>query len=134
MEPPRLDSGKMGCSSATKGAVDSIARGLGIELAARKVRVDTIAPGGVETEGAHRVGMIGSDFEKQIVADTPMGRLGQSEDIARVAVFLTSDNARWLTGRELRRREGCGKGQSTSVIFHLRARPVGIAGRRDSSR
>jgi 3-oxoacyl-[acyl-carrier protein] reductase len=87
--------------SATKGAVDSIARVLGTELAARKIRVNTIAPGGVETEGTHSVGMIGSDFEKKIVADTPMGRLGQPEDIARVAVFLASDNARWLTGERI---------------------------------
>jgi 3-oxoacyl-[acyl-carrier protein] reductase len=87
--------------SATKGAVDSIARVLGTELAARKIRVNTIAPGGVETEGSHSVGMIGSDFEKKIVADTPMGRLGQPEDIARVAVFLASDNARWLTGERI---------------------------------
>ena len=87
--------------SATKGAVDSIARVLGTELAARKIRVNTIAPGGVETEGSHSVGMIGSDFEKQIVADTPMGRLGQPEDIARVAVFLASDNARWVTGERI---------------------------------
>jgi 3-oxoacyl-[acyl-carrier protein] reductase len=87
--------------SATKGAVDSIARVLGTELAARKIRVNTIAPGGVETEGTHSVGMIGSDFEKKIVADTPLGRLGQPEDIARVAVFLASDNARWLTGERI---------------------------------
>jgi 3-oxoacyl-[acyl-carrier protein] reductase len=87
--------------SATKGAVDSLARVLGTELAARKIRVNTIAPGGVETEGTHSVGMIGSDFEKKIVADTPMGRLGQPEDIARVAVFLASDNARWLTGERI---------------------------------
>lgn len=87
--------------SATKGAVDSIARVLGVELAARKIRVNTIAPGGVETEGAHRIGVIGSDFEKQIVAQTPLGRLGQPEDIARVAVFLASDNARWLTGERI---------------------------------
>jgi len=87
--------------SATKGAVDSIARVLGTELAARKIRVNTIAPGGVDTEGTLSVGMIGSDFEKQIVADTPMGRLGQPEDIARVAVFLASDNARWLTGERI---------------------------------
>jgi 3-oxoacyl-[acyl-carrier protein] reductase len=87
--------------SATKGAVDSIARVLGTELAARKIRVNTIAPSGVETEGAHRIGVIGSDFEKQIVAQTPLGRLGQPEDIARVAVFLASDNARWLTGERI---------------------------------
>ncbi|TMG88194.1 MAG: glucose 1-dehydrogenase [Betaproteobacteria bacterium] len=87
--------------SATKGAVDSIARVLGKELGARKIRVNTIAPGGVETEGVHSAGVIGSDFEKQIVAGTPLGRLGQPEDIARVAVFLASDNARWLTGERI---------------------------------
>jgi 3-oxoacyl-[acyl-carrier protein] reductase len=87
--------------SATKGAVDTIARVLAKELGARKIRVNTIAPGGVETEGTHRVGVIGSDFEKRIVADTPLGRLGQPEDIARVAVFLASDNARWLTGERI---------------------------------
>ena len=58
-------------------------------------------PGGVETEGVHRIGMIGSDFEKQIVAGTPLGRLGQPEDIAKVAVFLASENARWLTGERI---------------------------------
>ena len=87
--------------SASKGAVDSIARVLGKELGARNIRVNTIAPGGVETEGVHSAGIIGSDFEKQLVADTPLGRLGQPEDIARVAVFLASDDARWLTGERI---------------------------------
>jgi 3-oxoacyl-[acyl-carrier protein] reductase len=87
--------------SASKGAVDSIARVLGKELGARKIRVNTIAPGGVETEGVHSAGIIGSDFEKKIVADTPLGRLGQPGDIAGVAVFLASDSARWLTGERI---------------------------------
>ena len=87
--------------SASKGAVDSIARVLGKELGARNIRVNTIAPGGVETEGVHSAGIIGSDFEKQLVADTPLGRLGQPEDIAKVAVFLASDDARWLTGERI---------------------------------
>ncbi len=87
--------------SATKGAVDSISRVLGKELGARNIRVNTIAPGGVETEGVHSAGIIGSDFEKQIVAGTPLGRLGQPEDSARVAVFLASDNSRWLTGERI---------------------------------
>jgi len=87
--------------SATKGAVDSIARVLGAELGARRIRVNTIAPGGVETEGVHRAGIIGTDFEKQMVADTPLGRLGQPDDIADVAVFLASDSARWLTGERI---------------------------------
>ncbi len=87
--------------SATKGAVDSISRVLGKELAARKIRVNTIAPGAVETEGVHKAGIIGSDFDKQIVADTPLGRLGQPDDIAGVALFLASDQARWLTGERI---------------------------------
>ena len=87
--------------SASKGAVDSIARVLGAELGARNIRVNTIAPGGVETEGVHSAGVIGSDFEKKMVSDTPLGRLGQPDDIARVAVFLASDNARWLTGERI---------------------------------
>src|SRR5258706_4981520 len=65
--------------SATKGAVDSISRVLGKELGARNIRVNTIAPGGVETEGVHSAGIIGSDFEKQIVAGNPLGRFGQPE-------------------------------------------------------
>ena len=76
--------------AATKGALDVITRVLAKELGPRKIRVNTIAPGGVETEGVHRIGIIGSDFEKQIVAETPLGRFGQPEDIARVAVFLAS--------------------------------------------
>jgi 3-oxoacyl-[acyl-carrier protein] reductase len=87
--------------SATKSAVDSIARVLGKELGARKIRVNTIAPGGVETEGTHSAGIIGSDFEKQMVAGTPLGRLGQPEDIAHVAVFLASDDAGWVTGERI---------------------------------
>ena len=87
--------------SATKGAVDTITRVLGKELGARNIRVNTIAPGGVETEGTHRIGVIGSDFEKQVVAGTPLGRFGQPGDIARVAVFLASDDAGWLTGERI---------------------------------
>src|SRR6266852_5067251 len=67
--------------AATKSAVDSITRGLAKELGSRKIRVNAIAPGGVETEGLHRVGIIGSDFEKQVVAATPLGRFGQPQDI-----------------------------------------------------
>jgi 3-oxoacyl-[acyl-carrier protein] reductase len=87
--------------SATKGAVDAITRGLAKELGPRKIRVNTIAPGGVETEGTHRIGVIGSDFEKQIIAGTPLGRFGQPEDIAQVAVFLASDDSGWLTGERI---------------------------------
>ena len=87
--------------AATKNALDAIGRNHAVELAARKVRVNTIAPGGVETEGAHAAGVIGSDFEKQIVAGTPLGRLGQPDDIAKVAVFLASDAAGWITGERI---------------------------------
>jgi len=86
---------------ATKAALDQITRNHAIEFAPRKIRVNTIAPGGVETEGTHSAGIIGSDFEKQMVADTPLGRLGQPDDIAGVAVFLASDAARWITGERL---------------------------------
>jgi 3-oxoacyl-[acyl-carrier protein] reductase len=87
--------------SATKSAVDSITRVLSKELGARKIRVNTIAPGGVETVGTHRIGVIGSDFQKQMVAATPLGRFGQPEDIAQVAVFLASEDSRWLTGERI---------------------------------
>jgi 3-oxoacyl-[acyl-carrier protein] reductase len=87
--------------SATKSAVDAIARVLAKELGARNIRVNTIAPGGVETEGSHSAGVVGSDFEKQIVAATPLGRFGQPEDIAQVAVFLASDDSGWLTGERI---------------------------------
>jgi 3-oxoacyl-[acyl-carrier protein] reductase len=87
--------------AATKSALDSITRVLAKELGPRKIRVNTIAPGGVETEGVHRIGIIGSAFEKQIVAETPLGRFGQPEDIARVAVFLASEDAGWVTGERI---------------------------------
>ncbi len=67
----------------------------------RKIRVNAIAPGGVETEGTHNAGIIGSDFEKAMIAGTPLGRIGQPDDIARVAVFLASDDSAWLTGERL---------------------------------
>ena len=87
--------------SATKGAVDSITGALAKELGGRKIRVNAIAPGGVETEGVHRIGIIDSDFQKEMIAKTPLGRFGQPDDIARVAVFLASDDAAWITGERL---------------------------------
>jgi len=87
--------------SATKGAVDTLTVGLSRELAPRNIRVNVIAPGGVETEGTHEIGVIGSDFEKQIIAQTPLGRMGQPDDIAQVAVFLASDASAWLTGERI---------------------------------
>ena len=87
---------------ATKGALDQVTRNHAIELAPRRIRVNTIAPGGVETEGTHSAGIIGSDFETQMVAGTPLGRIGQPDDIAGVAVFLASDASRWITGDRTR--------------------------------
>jgi 3-oxoacyl-[acyl-carrier protein] reductase len=87
--------------SATKGALDTLTNVLARELAPKKIRVNTIAPGGVETEGLVAAGVQGSDFEKQMIADTPLGRLGQPDDIARVALFLASDQSQWLTGERI---------------------------------
>lgn len=87
--------------AATKGAVDTITIGLSRELASRNIRVNNIAPGGVETEGTHAVGLIGSDIEKQIIATTPLGRMGQPQDIAKIALFLASDDAGWITGERI---------------------------------
>jgi 3-oxoacyl-[acyl-carrier protein] reductase len=84
--------------SATKAALDSLTRSLAAELGPRKIRVNAIHPGGTETEGVHSAGIIGSEFEQQMVAGTPLGRLGQPEDIAKVALFLASDAASWVTG------------------------------------
>ena len=84
--------------TASKGAVDAITGVLANELGARKIRVNAINPGIVETEGSHSAGFTGSDFEKGVVAQTPLGRSGQPADIARVAVFLASDDSAWVTG------------------------------------
>lgn len=84
--------------TATKASVDSITRVLAKELAARKIRVNAINPGGVETEGFHAAGVAGSEFETFIVSQTPLGRLGQPSDITPVAVFLASADAGWVTG------------------------------------
>jgi len=84
--------------TATKGAVDTITRTFAKELGPRKIRVNSINPGGVETEGTHTAGIIGGEMEAQMVAQTPLGRIGQPEDIARVAVFLASADAGWVTG------------------------------------
>jgi 3-oxoacyl-[acyl-carrier protein] reductase len=88
--------------TATKGAVDAITRTLAKELGPKKIRVNSINPGGVETEGVHSLGIIGSDFEKQLVAQTPLGRMGQPGDIAPVAVFLASPDSGWITGELIR--------------------------------
>jgi len=87
--------------SATKAAVDSITRVLAKELGPRKIRVNAINPGMVETEGTHAKGIIDSDMQKQTEAQTPLGRIGKPRDIAPAAVFLASDDAAWLTGETL---------------------------------
>jgi 3-oxoacyl-[acyl-carrier protein] reductase len=87
--------------TATKSAVESITRVLAKELGPRKIRVNLIGPGVVETEGTHAGGIIGSDFERIAAQQTPLGRVGQPGDIAPVAVFLASDDARWVTGETL---------------------------------
>ena len=94
--------------TATKGAVDAVTRVLAKELGPRKIRVNSINPGAVETEGTHAAGVIGSDLEKQYVARTPLGRTGQPDDIAPVAVFLASDESRWVTGDTLAVSGGIG--------------------------
>lgn len=87
--------------SATKGAVDTISLALSKELGARKIRVNSLNPGMVETEGAHAAGIIGTDIHKKAEADTPLGRIGQPEDIATIAAFLASDDAYWVTGQTI---------------------------------
>jgi 3-oxoacyl-[acyl-carrier protein] reductase len=87
--------------SATKAAVDAITRALAKELGPRNIRVNAINPGVVETEGVHAAGFIGSDFLKDAIAKTPLGRMGQPQDIAPVAAFLASPDAAWITGETL---------------------------------
>jgi len=87
--------------TGTKGAVDAITGVLARELGARGIRVNTINPGMVVTEGVQSAGFLETDMEKQILAQTPLGRLGQPNDIAGVAVFLASDDSKWLTGEQL---------------------------------
>lgn len=88
--------------TGTKGAVDAITRALAKEFGPKKIRVNSINPGGIETEGFHTLGFSGSDFEKQMIAQTPLGRIGQPQDIGPVAVFLASSDSGWITGETLR--------------------------------
>ncbi|HWF48561.1 MAG TPA: glucose 1-dehydrogenase [Bryobacteraceae bacterium] len=87
--------------TATKGAVDAVTRVLANELGSKKIRVNSINPGMIETEGTHTAGVIGSDFQAQTEAQTPLGRIGQPVDIAPIAVFLASADSGWLTGETL---------------------------------
>jgi 3-oxoacyl-[acyl-carrier protein] reductase len=87
--------------AATKAAVDTITRVLAKELGGRKIRVNSINPGVIETEGTRTQGIIGSDFEKNVLAQTPLGRIGQPEDVAKVALFLASEDAGWISGETI---------------------------------
>jgi 3-oxoacyl-[acyl-carrier protein] reductase len=87
--------------SATKAAVDSFTRTLAAELGPRKIRVNAISPGMVETEGVHSTGIAESEFRKQVEATTPLGRIGQPNDIAPAAVFLASPDSGWITGQSV---------------------------------
>jgi 3-oxoacyl-[acyl-carrier protein] reductase len=92
--------------TATKGAVDAITGVLSKEFGTKNIRVNSINPGIVHTEGTQTAGIVGTDFEKSIVAQTPLGRAGQPGDIASVAVFLASDDSKWLSGELLRASGG----------------------------
>jgi 3-oxoacyl-[acyl-carrier protein] reductase len=87
--------------SSTKAALDTITKSLAKELGPRKIRVNAVNPGLVITEGTHSAGLAGSDFEKEAVARTPLGRAGQPEDIAMPVAFLASEDARWITGETI---------------------------------
>jgi 3-oxoacyl-[acyl-carrier protein] reductase len=87
--------------TGTKGAVDAITGSLAKELGPKNIRVNALNPGLVETEGTRSAQIMGSDMETQIVAQTPLGRIGQPDDIADVAVFLASNDSRWMTGEKL---------------------------------
>src|ERR1700739_1936506 len=87
--------------SGTKAAVDAITGVLSRELGPKKIRRNTLSPGVVETEGTHSGGFIGSDFEKAAISQTPLGRIGQPDEIASRAVFLASEDSAWLTGEQL---------------------------------
>jgi len=88
--------------TATKGAVDAITRTLAKELGPRNIRVNSINPGMVETEGVHAAGFMEGEMRQQIESQTPLGRIGQVHDVAPAAVFLASSDAAWITGETLR--------------------------------
>jgi len=87
--------------SATKGAVDVISRTLALELAPRKIRVNSLSPGATETEGVQAMPEYKNGFEQLAVSRTPLGRMGTADDIAKAALFLASDDSGWITGEEL---------------------------------
>jgi 3-oxoacyl-[acyl-carrier protein] reductase len=85
--------------SATKAALDAITRSLAVELGPRKILVNAVLPGPVETEGVKSMGGDGDQFIAQLVSRTPLGRIGQPKDIATVVSFLASEDAGWITGQ-----------------------------------
>jgi 3-oxoacyl-[acyl-carrier protein] reductase len=87
--------------SATKAAIDSLTRVLAAELGPKKIRVNAIAPGVTVTEGYEALGELTKNFESYALAQTPLGRVGQPEDIAKVALFLASDQSAWITGERI---------------------------------
>jgi len=87
--------------SATKAAVDAVTRSLATELGPRKIRVNSINPGMVETEGVHAAGIADSDMRRQTEATTPLGRIGQPHDIAPAVVYFASPDSAWVTGETL---------------------------------
>tara|TARA_R110002020_G_scaffold117986_1_gene269722 strand:- start:135610 stop:136362 length:753 start_codon:yes stop_codon:yes gene_type:complete len=87
--------------SAAKAGIDNVTKALAKELGPKKIRINVIAPGITETEGNHDAGILGGDVEEQMLPLTPLGRLGQPMDIAKVAVFLASDEAGWITGERI---------------------------------
>jgi 3-oxoacyl-[acyl-carrier protein] reductase len=97
----RLTPANTAVYTGTKGALDAITGVLARELGPKKIRVNTINPGMVETEGTKAGGMLGSDLEKALIAQAPLGRTGKVSDIAPIAVFLASDDSAWLTGEQL---------------------------------
>jgi 3-oxoacyl-[acyl-carrier protein] reductase len=92
--------------SATKGAVDSITISLSKELGPRQIRVNSLNPGLVETEGTHAVGALEGEFHESRLKTTPLGRIGQPQDISRIAVFLASDDSYWVSGQAIRAAGG----------------------------
>jgi 3-oxoacyl-[acyl-carrier protein] reductase len=87
--------------SATKAAVDAVTRSLSKELGPRKIRVNAVNPGLVVTEGTHTLGVAEGEFRAQLESQTPLGRVGQVNDIAPAALFFASDDAAWITGETL---------------------------------
>jgi 3-oxoacyl-[acyl-carrier protein] reductase len=92
--------------SSTKAAVENLTRGLALELAVRKVRGNAVAPGTTESEGTSKLHLFEGDEGKKLIASTPLGRLGTPVDIARVVVFLASDDSAWVTGEVIRASGG----------------------------